>query len=217
MWGSGSDPFGKFLAAAFGPATTGSLMASAAGSTIVNVAEVAQATIAGPRTDAVVFSGSAGNAGDQNSTGFPWQNQWAVRVGQQSPPSRRRVQRRHAGDVRRNGKLGVGDAHHIGNGDREDCAQSATICPSTCSFSSDGHSGTNVVDPTASDDWQVMKVGAGGDGMASMKARNDASGSHRPQWRIFVERDFLAAAHHVEQHADRFIAAANPVSSGRAS
>ena len=86
---------------------------------------------------------------------------------------------------------------------------------STWSVSSDGNGGTNVVDPTVSTNWQVMKVGAGGfaDGLddapdGTMVARTDTNGAYLwngSSWQQLVTSSSMPAA---------FIAA-NPVSSGQ--
>ena len=75
---------------------------------------------------------------------------------------------------------------------------------STWTLSNDGNGGTNVVDPAASTDWQMMKVGAGGWAVGLDQAPDGTIGrAHRHQRRLSLERLVLAATRHVEQHAGR--------------
>jgi hypothetical protein len=99
--------------------------------------------------------------------------------------------------------------------DTAEIALAGDYLSSTWTVASDGNGGTDVVDPTVSTNWLVMKVGAGGyaDGLdvdpdGTMVVRTDTNGAYLwngTSWQQLVTSNSMPAA---------FIAA-NPVSSGQ--
>ena len=206
--GFGSDPFGKFMI----PLGSATPAAATGESAVVNVAEGGKATIAGPGTASVVFDGSSGTLVIESAQSFG---------GQVSGLSGSDII--DLADIAFSAStqatfMGTasGGTLTISRG-----TQTATIAltgdylSSTWSLSSDGHGGVNVVDPTASGNWQVMKVGAGGyaDGLdespdGTLVVRTDTNGAYLwngSSWQQLVTSSSMPAA---------FIAA-NPVSSGQ--
>ena len=214
--GSGSDSFGNFRQAfAFGsaaPAATKSSTAPSSEPTAVNVAEGGEATIAGPGTNAVVFAGSSGTLVIQDSQAF--QGEVSGLSGSDTID---------LADIAFNAATQAtfvgtasGGTLTVSNGtETAKIALTGDYLSSTWSLSNDGDGGTNVVDPAASANWQVMKVGAGGcaDGLdkapdGTLVVRTDTNGAYLwngSSWQQLVTSSSMPAA---------FIAA-NPVSSGQ--
>ena len=201
--GGGSSLFGN---------STQAFTLDVATPTAVTVADGGHATIAGPETNAVVFAGSSGTLLIQDSQAFQGKvsglsgsdtidlADLAFNVGTQAT------------------FLGTasGGTLTVFNGtETAKIALTGDYLSSTWSLSNDGKGGTNVVDPVASSNWQVMKVGAGGwatsldeaaDG--TIVVRTDTNGAYLwngTSWQQLVTSASMPAA---------FIAA-NPVSSGQ--
>jgi len=205
--GFGSNPFGD-LRHALGSAAP----ASASESAVVNVAAGGEATIASPGTDAVVFAGSSGALVIQDAEGFHGEvsglsGSDTIDLADLSFTAH--TQATFVGTAT-GGTLTVSDG-----AEAVKIALTGDYLSSTWSVSSDGNGGTNVVDPAAFTDWQMMKVGAGGfaDGLdeapdGTLIVRTDTNGAYLwngSSWQQLVTSTSMPAA---------FIAA-NPASSGQ--
>ena len=210
--GFGSGSFWDFRQA-FAPgaaAATGSLLASTPA--VVNVAEGGAATIAGPGTDAVVFAGSSGTLVIQDSQ--PFHGEVSGLSGSDTID---------LADLAFNADTQAtfvgtasGGTLTVSNGaETVKIALTGDYLSSTWSLSNDGSGGVNVVDPTVSTNWQMMKVGAGGfaDGLdeapdGTLVVRTDTNGAYLwngSSWQQLVTASSMPAA----------FVAANPVSSGQ--
>ena len=205
--GFGSDLFGNFRQAR-APGST--LPASAPA--VVNVAEGEEATIAGPGTNAVIFVGSSGTLVIRDSQAFHGEVSGlsgSDTIDLADLAFNADTQATFVGTAS-GGTLTVSDGT-----ESVKIALTGDYLSSTWSVSNDGNGGVNVVDPTVSANWQMMKVGAGGyaDGLdkaadGTIVVRTDTNGAYLwngSTWQQIVTSNSLPSA---------FITA-NPVSSGQ--
>jgi hypothetical protein len=205
------DAFTRDWAVA-GSLTSPASVSAAAKPATVEVAAGGAATIAGPGTDAVSFAGSTGTLAIEDAPAFHGDVS-----GMSGSDTIDLADIAFNADTRATflGTASGGTLTVTDGSETAKIALTGDYLSSTWSLSSDGKGGTNIVDPTVSENWQVLKVGAGGyaDGLdeapdGTVVVRTNTNGAYLwngSSWQQLVTSTSMPAA----------FVAANPVSSGQ--
>ncbi len=205
-------PFESFASAGGASLSSSSGSTGSEGSGLVEVSSGGTAEISGASGSTVVFDGSSGTLELEDAPGFTGR---VVGLSGSDTIDLADIAFNASMQATFVGTTSGGTLTVTNGAETAEIELAGDYLSSTWSVSSDGHGGTNVVDPTTSTNWQVMKVGAGGyaDGLDEapdgvLVVRTDTNGAYLwngTSWQQLVTASSMPAA---------FIAA-NPVSSGQ--